>query len=71
MDRIVFTLRHGKNRAVLLAAVMALGIWTAVFVQRAVNADSSAAKGGSGEPIIHEAPAQRNAPAPGGIRAVS
>jgi hypothetical protein len=70
MDRIVFTLRHRKNRAVLLAAIMALGIWTAVFVQRAVNADASAAQGGSGA-IIHEAPAQRNAPTPGGIRAVS
>lgn len=70
MDRIVFTLRHRKNRAVLLAAVMALGIWTAVFVQRAVTADSSAASAGFSEPINHEAPTQRNAPAAGEIRAV-
>lgn len=70
MDRIVFTLRHRQNRAVLFAAVMALGIWTAVFVQRAVTADSSAASGGSTAPRTHQAPTQRNAPAPGGISAV-
>ncbi len=61
MYQVIFTLRSRKNRMVLLAAVMALGIWSAVLVQRAVNADSSAAKRRSTAPTIREAPTERPA----------